>query len=245
MPSLLVAAASAARRGLLRVLGLAEGAAGGVGLVALARALVERDEAFEYGGRAGLHRERGLVVLDGIAVAAVVFEYGGELEVRVVVVRGDDEILVSLVVLADARGHNAEVVVDDGLAGRELRGLLETLERARVVVREVERVTEVREDVGVFGRDRERAVVGFGRLLVPAEAVVRDAEEVVGLDEAGADLRRRDGQLGDGLLHVAVFEQRAPLRQRVFRDSLDDGYPHLLRLGDCAARVGAHYARAL
>src|SRR5829696_4273785 len=62
------ASAAAAGGGLLGVLGLAECAAGGVGLVAGAGALVERDEAFEDGAGARLEAESGLVVLDRFTV---------------------------------------------------------------------------------------------------------------------------------------------------------------------------------
>src|ERR1043166_1830990 len=197
-PSTFCLSASAAARGrLLRVLGLAECAAGLVGFVVLAVALVEGNEAFEDGGGAGLYAERGLVVADGVAVALLVFEYGGELEVRVVLVRGGGEVSEGRVVFLQARLDDGEVVVDDGRAVRKLRGLLQMPERALVVVGEVERVAEVGEDVRVFGRGGERAVVGFGGQGVPAHAVVGEAEEVVGLGQVGADLRGGDGQFGD------------------------------------------------
>src|ERR1043165_468444 len=112
-------------------------------------------------------------------------------------VRGGGEVLECRVVFLQACFDDGEAVVDDGRAGRKFRGLLQTPERALVVVGEVERVAEVGEDVRVFGRDRERAVVGFGGQRVPAHAVVGESEKVVGLDRVGADLRRGDGQLGD------------------------------------------------
>src|SRR5687768_18319031 len=91
-------APAAAGGGLLRVLRLTEGAAGGVGLVARAGALVERDEAFEDGARAGLEPERGLVVFDRLLVAPLVFENARELEVRVVLARAAREVLVGVAV---------------------------------------------------------------------------------------------------------------------------------------------------
>ena len=42
-----------------------------------------------------------------------------------------------------------------------------------------------------------------------------------------------------------MFEQRAPLRQGVFRDALDDRNPHARRLGGCGGVRGADDARAL
>src|SRR5947209_19961141 len=87
----LLSASAAARGRLLRVLGLAECAARLLGLVVFAVALVEGDEAFEDGACAGLHSERGLVVFDCVAVALLNLKDGGELEVRVVLVRGDGE----------------------------------------------------------------------------------------------------------------------------------------------------------
>ena len=105
--------------------------------------------------------------------------------------------LERVVVAAHARLDDGEAVVDDGRAGRKARGLLQAAERALVVVGEVERVAEVRQHGGVLRRDRQRAPVGLGGQRVPAQAVVCESEQVVGLDEAGADLRRGDRQLGD------------------------------------------------
>ena len=105
-------------------------------------------------------------MLDGLVFAAHADEERGDVRVAVELAARAREVVVGVVVLAEPRLREREVVEYSLVRGREPRGALQTVNRRAVVAAEVERVAEVVEGLRVVLVRVNGVLVGVLRAFV-------------------------------------------------------------------------------